>query len=859
MKKILLSVLIMVGTAAVFAQVPSTMSYQGILVQTSGPDAGQPVSDGTHFVRFFFYNVLTGGTALYSSTGTGSGNSVTTYKGMFTFIIGSGSPGNDPIPSNIFSQQLYVEIVADGVTLTPRIPLTTVPYAMVAQGANSMDADNLSGTLNPARIAAGAIDNTKLATGIDASKLTTGTLPAARIGNDAIDNAKMADNAVNTAELTNLAVTTAKLADNSVTSAKIVDGTIATADLADGSVTSAKIADGTVAAVDISSMSATSGQVLKFNGTNWAPAADNAGTGTVTSVATGTGLTGGPITTTGTVSIATGGVTTTLLGDNSVTSAKIVDGTIATADLADGSVTSAKILDATVSTGDLADGSVTLAKHADNSVNSAKLVDGSVATADIADDAVNTAKIGTAGAGDANKVLTTDATGNPQWELKSAVSPLSGSGSNGRVTFWSGTSSLSSSANLFWDNTNNRLGIGTATPGSGLHLAGADWAVNPLLLSANAGSAGATLRFTSPDAGNRTYDIIGSTGTGASMGSGSFGIWDNTSSAYRFVISPSGYIGINSTTPASQLTINSSVPARSLGIDHDYTGTGTQYGITVDMTGGTGTGAKYGIDCNVTGTLSGTVSLYGLETDVNPNGNTGTVYGVNSNITPSGASGNRYGVYSVVGTASGTSSGIGLYGYASGSGTGTHYGVYGFADGAGTNYGVYGFAPSAEAGYAVYASGNMAYTGTLTDVSDQRLKTNIQPMPEVLKKVLSLRPTTFFYKTKEYSFMQLPEEKQLGLIAQEVEEVFPEVVTDNIHPGVTDKDGKAIQFPVEYKGIDYTILVPVLIKAIQEQQALIAAQDSSLADLKAELAELRKLVMAQQKATASTTATIGND
>ncbi|MFN3841174.1 MAG: hypothetical protein ACK4RF_10760, partial [Cyclobacteriaceae bacterium] len=86
MKKILLSVLIMVGTSVAFAQVPGTISYQGILVKTSPPaDAGQPVDAGVHFVQFHFYNAASGGTALYSSTGTGSGNSVTTYKGMFTF------------------------------------------------------------------------------------------------------------------------------------------------------------------------------------------------------------------------------------------------------------------------------------------------------------------------------------------------------------------------------------------------------------------------------------------------------------------------------------------------------------------------------------------------------------------------------------------------------------------------------------------------------------------------------------------------------------------------------------------------------------------------------------------------------
>ncbi len=66
-------------------------------------------------------------------------------------------------------------------------------------------------------------------------------------------------------------------------------------------------------------MGATSGQVLTWNGTQWAPAsAGGSGIGTITNIATGTGLTGGPITATGTISIATGGVTTTQILDATI-------------------------------------------------------------------------------------------------------------------------------------------------------------------------------------------------------------------------------------------------------------------------------------------------------------------------------------------------------------------------------------------------------------------------------------------------------------------------------------------------------------------------------------------------------------
>ncbi len=126
------------------------------------------------------------------------------------------------------------------------------------------------------------------------------------------------------------------------------------------------------------------------------------------------------------------------------------------------------------------------------------------------------------------------------------------------ASFWDVGAQLTGTASgeslNFW---NQASGINVMSlRGSGLvTLANTDWNLNPLLLQSNASSAGSSIRFTNPAVGNRTFDIIGSSGTGASMGAGSFGIWDNTSSAYRFVISPSGNVGIGATTPTQKLHV----------------------------------------------------------------------------------------------------------------------------------------------------------------------------------------------------------------------------------------------------------------------------------------------------------------
>ena len=122
------------------------------------------------------------------------------------------------------------------------------------------------------------------------------------------------NNAITTAKVNNGAITNDKLA-GSIAGTKLSNGAIGSTQLANNSVTGSKIAMGSDAQGDIlyydgtdytRLAKGTAGQVLKINSGATAPEWGTAGAGSVTSVGSGTGLTGGPITGSGTLNVDVG-------------------------------------------------------------------------------------------------------------------------------------------------------------------------------------------------------------------------------------------------------------------------------------------------------------------------------------------------------------------------------------------------------------------------------------------------------------------------------------------------------------------------------------------------------------------------
>jgi hypothetical protein len=252
---------------------------------------------------------------------------------------------------------------------------------------------------------------------------------------------------------------------------------------------------------------------------------------------------------------------------------------------------------------------------------------------------------------------------------------------------------------------------------------------------------------------------------------------------------------------AIDVDVTSDLNAHGFSADYITSNNGDAYGVRLHSV--TAANVSHGVSANAYGnnvTYGG--AFYG-------GSNSSVGYGVYS--VGNAYSNNAYGLY---GTAySEYGDGIGIYAYGS-----SNYGnsVAAFLDG------------------DVYASGGSC---TYCSPSDQMFKKNIQPLSGGLKTVMALKPKTYEMKTDEYKDrITLAKGKQRGFIAQELKEVLPDMVHEVTWPArLTDEERKkgVKKEGTKFNAVSYMDLIPVLVQAVQEQQAVIKALEDKVARLEA--------------------------
>lgn len=351
----------------------------------------------------------------------------------------------------------------------------------------------------------------------------------------------------------------------------------------------------------------------------------------------------------------------------------------------------------------------------------------------------------------------------------------------------SGSKWTESGANIY--RLDGNVGIGTSSPSFKLDVL-------------HGGSTGIRAKST---AGYSTIDVDAFNGDAAirfanngtikwflNTPSNNFTIGEYGVGSKFFIAASTGYVGIGSTSPTRKLEVqgNSNVTAGVFYSKTNYSGNSD----VVAVEGSSVPNNGWGIGGRFEGGYMGALGL----------------------ITTTSYSGTCYGVY---GSSQGSA--------------GTRYGGYFTANtsGASQNCGVYATASLATTNYAGYFSGNVTVTGTFSNPSDILLKKNVLQLNGALSKISLLKPSVYEYDNDNYKFMNMPTGKQVGFIAQELEEVFPELVFNNVHPGSDPKIETEQYNEVSYKSINYIGLIPVLVKGMQEQQEIIDKQQTTIEQL----------------------------
>ena len=191
-------------------------------------------------------------------------------------------------------------------------------------------------------------------------------------------------------------------------------------------------------------------------------------------------------------------------------------------------------------------------------------------------------------------ILGTDATGNVVKVLGGDIpgggGTVTGTGVVNRVAFWNTTTSLTSNVDLYWDNTNDRLGIGGATPIDVLHVYGGNNTGITISSNGYVANAGSMLRFRQMN----SEELAGIKGSFEQSGQGNYGnltFLTRTSDALgleeKMRISSAGDVGIGTTpTVGYNLDVKRTSPGYSIVGRH---ATGGKVGI-YNSTGDNGIG-----------------------------------------------------------------------------------------------------------------------------------------------------------------------------------------------------------------------------------------------------------------------------
>jgi hypothetical protein len=370
--------------------------------------------------------------------------------------------------------------------------------------------------------------------------------------------------------------------------------------------------------------------------------------------------------------------------------------------------------------------------------------------------------------------------------------------------------------NGIWQDSSNNIGIGGSPSGSykldvtgtgrftgaltaGSGIFGNTGTGNNVISISNNDQSNTRLRIINTGSGGQTFSIVGGNPGASNAG---LAIFDETNSATRLYINPSGNVGIGTTSPGYLLDVingsNPSLRVRNAALGgsatllletaNDFTGTCQAY---VRVLGSTGNGNST-LTFGTAGATGDTIATERMR--ISSTGNViigGTGATSNAGLTLRPVNGNTQALISIVAN-----------------------------NASGSNPSIYMECPGAVGGgmyidrntstLRVWQAGEtngVQLTNNATSwssFSDERLKTDLLVIENAINKLSSIRAVTGRYKTDKEGI------SRSFIIAQDVQSVFPEAVD-------------VLQDDIGTLSLRYTDLIPVLVKAIQELEAKVSA------------------------------------
>ncbi|MEO0903098.1 MAG: tail fiber domain-containing protein, partial [Bacteroidota bacterium] len=261
-----------------------------------------------------------------------------------------------------------------------------------------------------------------------------------------------------------------------------------------------------------------------------------------------------------------------------------------------------------------------------------------------------------------------------------------------------------------------------------------------------------------------------------------------------------GNVGIGTTNPVARLEVRTGNPYGFRQIMDISDSFSTSIGIQNDINNDADFGGIFGylsrITSNTTSSIFGSIIQISGEGE---NSRFGQIIRVNSNTT--GEEGLIRGLQIELGGSISEQ---------------PKYGIY--VSGSDRNYfsgdlGVRTVHPS----FTLDVNGTAGVTGGVWSGSDKRWKQNIEKIEAPLNKIKRLNGKTYDWRNDEFPEKEFSMDRQIGFLAQEVQEIFPELVKEN-------NEG--------YLAINYIGIIPVLVEALKEQQEAIETLQEEMEELR---------------------------